>query len=432
MTDTYGDFAPASPRSGAMQTVAPGLLMLFGWAIWALIICWGNWPPDLSALYFAAHFFAEGNYAEVYASPAQFFGNDYPESWTAAVAAYGYADEVTFPYIYPPLWAALLSPLVQFMGPQTFFNGVYVWHLTMMALMPWLAYRLLRPAIGFSLYAVLSVALLSTSLISIQALFHNQQQITVAFLVLFAFERVSRGHQTVGGIALGVAAAMKLSPILLLLLFVAERKWRATGATLATVAALATLSFALAGPDLHWIFRQKLELLSDRLAIVNVNISARSAIFQLWEFVNGRKMPSASVDMITLSGPAWLNVAQSILLTGSLGAIFWLSRNVAPERRLRNRFAAVVLVVTVCGPLAWGHHYVLPLAMLPALVGMITPVTGLLIVGGFGAYFSYFSLVHVHDLLAPYDFFVPVAVLVLFAIAFTYARAGLDRTAPGQ
>jgi len=430
MADAIVDFTPAPPRSSAAQSVVPGLLMLFGWAIWALTKHWDHWPPDLSALYFAAHFFAEGSYAEVYASPAEFFGTDYPQSWAAAVTAYGHTGEVTFPYIYPPLWAALLSPVVQFMGPQTFFNGVYVWHLTLMALMPWLAYRLLRPAIGFSLYAVISVALLSTSLISIQALFQNQQQITVAFLMLLAFERVSRGQQTAGGIALGLAAAMKLSPILLLLLFMSERKWRASGVALATVALLAALSFAIAGPDLHWIYRQKLELLSDRLAIVNFNFSARSAIFQLWEFVNGRTMPSASGGVLALPAPAWLNVVLTLLLAGSLAAIFWLSQHADPERRLRNRFAATVLVVTVCGPLAWGHHYVLPLAMLPALVGTLSPVTGWLIVAAFGAYFSYLSLVYVPGLLAPYDFFVPVAVLALFSIAFICARAGSVRTAP--
>ena len=51
---------------------------------------WNNWAVDFSALYFAGHFFAEGDLAQIYAAPEHVIGDQIPPAWAAASAAMGF------------------------------------------------------------------------------------------------------------------------------------------------------------------------------------------------------------------------------------------------------------------------------------------------------------------------------------------------------
>ena len=77
------------------RNLALGSVVLGLWAVWTITRYLGHWTPDLSALYMAARFYGLGEFAEVYASPARFFGQDFPQSWIDAVAALGHPGEET-------------------------------------------------------------------------------------------------------------------------------------------------------------------------------------------------------------------------------------------------------------------------------------------------------------------------------------------------
>jgi hypothetical protein len=78
----------------------------------------------------------------------------------------------------------------------------------------------------------------------------NVHAYLVAALVL-AWLAHERGHPAAAGAIAGVAAALKISPILLLPWFVARRDWRGAGAMVAALAAVGILSLAGAGLDNH-------------------------------------------------------------------------------------------------------------------------------------------------------------------------------------
>ncbi|MAS53016.1 MAG: hypothetical protein CMJ44_00020 [Pimelobacter sp.] len=357
------------------------------WAAWAALKWWGHWPSDLSALYFAGHFHAEGLSAEIYASPERFFGQDTPQSWQDAAAAAGHPDAQTFPYVYPPLWAVLMSPLAA-LPAQAVFNGILVWHLAALVLAPVLAFRIMRPALPFPAFAMISAALLATSVIPEHALFQNQPQITVAVLTLLAFERLCSGRDTAAGLALGVAAAMKLSPVLLLAVFLVERRFRAAAVAVATMAALALLSLLLAGPELHRAFLHQLGLLSEQLVIWDLNLSLRAALFQVTELLAGRRLPASTEGALLLEKPGWLSWTVLAVLGAGGAAIWAATRTAEPAARLRHRLAAWATLVTLCGPLAWAHHYLVPLFLVPGLVGALSPARAALIILGFGIVYS--------------------------------------------
>lgn len=411
------------------RNLALGLACLGLWAAMTVAQTWNHWPPDLSALYFAARFFEEGALAEIYASPPGFFGRDQPASWVAAVAASGHAGAQTFPYIYPPIWAALFAPIAANAGPEAFFNGVYLWHVALLAASPVLAYRIMRPAMGFALFAAISAVLLTTSVISLHALVQNQPQITVAFLTLLAFERLVSGRPVAAGVALGLAAAIKLTPVLLVAVLLAERQWRAAWATLATVSALALASLAVAGPDLHRIYVEQLRVISDQVLVWGINISLKSALFQISEVLGGQSIALSGNTALRLSAPDWLNVASALVLSGGAAFILAVTRPLPATQRLRNRLIAGNLLLTVCAPLAWAHHYVAPLLLLPGLVGPRHRPATFMLVALFGLAFAnrsfawLLSAVPAENDVLPYT----VAAMLILCVAFAM-RGRVSRT----
>jgi len=65
------------------------IVLLASWAAITLSVNWGNWPPDLSALYMAGHFWNTGQYDLIYAAPEKFFGPSI-QSWADELARLGY------------------------------------------------------------------------------------------------------------------------------------------------------------------------------------------------------------------------------------------------------------------------------------------------------------------------------------------------------
>lgn len=412
-------------RDGVVGEQAVGFFLLGLWALYALDLCLGFWPPDLSSLYFAGHFYAQGDWAGVYASRTGFFGADYPESWAALAAEYGQEGVQQFPFVYPPIWAALVAPVTRWLGPQAFFDAVYVWHIGLMAFVaPVLAYRIMRPAIGFGAFAAITVVLLATSVISIQALYQNQQQITVTVLVLLAFERLSAGRPVAAGIALGLGAAMKLSPLALLIVFLAERHYRAALWCVCTAGVIGLVSLAVAGWQMHMSFLSSIRDLSGQLVVYNLNVSLKAALFQIWELLNGRSMPAARDQMLVLPAEAWLGPVKAAVLFAALGWIAWVTRNADAGLRLRNRFVAAMLVITLCAPLSWTHHYLGVLFVLPALAGLVAPRLATLVLLSFGVVLADKTFYLSNGWLAPYDLTIPIVIGGLFGLAVLFARIG--------
>lgn len=87
-----------------------GVVVLVGFVALAVRSYWDNWPVDLSALYFAAHFFDAGAHHLVYAPDGQAFWDQAHPEWRELARAQGYEANLLPAYVYPPLWAAVLGP----------------------------------------------------------------------------------------------------------------------------------------------------------------------------------------------------------------------------------------------------------------------------------------------------------------------------------
>lgn len=363
-----------STRTVAAHETFVAVLIVGAWAAFALFRFWGSWPADLAAVYFGSFFYGTGQFAEVYASPALFFGADVSPVWQDEVSRRGPENAGFYPYIYPPLWAALLAPVTTRLDPQTFFDGVLLVHVAAIAASIFLTFRITGWAVQKWLWCLLSVALLEVSVISDTALIHNQPQILVTLLILLAFVLYLNRAAWLAGICLGIAAAIKLSPALLVIIFLLDRDWRATVAFLCTGAALATASLALAGWDLHLIYLEKLRIIAGQTPLLAVNFSMETFLHQLRAVLVGEANPEMS---LSVAEPFWIGVATKAFAVTTLIWLCVATWNDPLEKALWRRIFCLMLISGLFGPLGWTHHFLGVLLLSPALVKLDNRLLGL-------------------------------------------------------
>ncbi|MDH5798663.1 MAG: hypothetical protein OEZ19_08860, partial [Paracoccaceae bacterium] len=105
------------PTSGTFSR-RPIVLMLFMLGLfWAgsLVLFQNGASSDLFALWLAADAFGSGQLQSIYPPAGEVFLMHPPLSWVAEAQALGQPGPY-FPYIYPPLFAALLSPATEVMN----------------------------------------------------------------------------------------------------------------------------------------------------------------------------------------------------------------------------------------------------------------------------------------------------------------------------
>ncbi len=369
-------------RQAASRLVSASIILFSVLAVaaaWKLV----SFPPDLSALYAAARFYAMGEYDLVYAAPKIFFGGTAPE-WLPYLAELGLEGEEPLPYVYPPLWAALFAPLAAAVAPQTFFQIIGAVLFASIAGSVLVAWRLAR---GFAIplwsWIILSAVLLATSVISFIAVYHLQIQILVVFLCLLAFERYRAGRAGTAGAILALAAALKLAPAGFALLFLLDRNWRALGVFTVIGGGLGLSSLAIAGIDLHWAFLDSIRLASTGLFVSSVSLSFE-VLLQAAASISGLTPPIdfAQRNVWVADTGAVIGAINKLLL---LGGLVWMIRRtaeLAEGPRLAVRVFALSLLLNLFGPLGWAHYYMLQLFMLPMVLGLMPRARAALLIAG--------------------------------------------------
>lgn len=362
------------------------LFVLAHWCAYEITRAWTNFPPDLSALYAAGWLFGDGQTNLIYAAPPGFFGGMPPE-WASLTEMMGMAGQEPLPYVYPPLWAALMAPLTGALSPEGFFRTMALVQLPMLPGCAVLAWRMLRPN-RLPLWAWLGItaALLWTSLIVSSAVVQLQPQITVAFLTLLAFERYGAGRVAAAGALLALAAALKLAPAGLALIFLLDRNWRALGWFAGVGATLAGLSLILAGPALHFEFLARLSTVSGGVFLSTINFSADSLIY-------AAGVASGLIEGGPLSGhnlritevPAAVSLISKALLIAAIAVLYLRSATLPDGQRLPVRLVGLSLLLNIFGPLGWAHYFLPQLFFLPALLTLRAPIPGLAALVGLGA-----------------------------------------------
>lgn len=353
-------------RRGTEIVIVGAIALASALAIW---IGFGNsWHPDLSALYFAARSYGLGETGLIYLAPDEFFGAVASPDWQTMAARLGHREENVLPFVYAPLWAVILAPLAVRMDPIAFYNLVLIVQIGFFLCSILLARRIAAPdAAPLWAWVVIAAVIAAVSTPFLTAFWHNQPQITVIFLILLAFERYKAGAWRMAGVALGVAAAIKITPAVLAAIFLMDRHWRAAGVAAATGLALLLLSLAVAGLPLHIAFWEQLQRASAHMVITPLNFGLEGVIAR-WGAVRsggfGSGMDGAAFTVVESDGWGGL-VAMSVLILGLV--LTWRATREA-RAPVYPRLMALWALVILCGPLAWNHYLIGPLFLLPGVL----------------------------------------------------------------
>lgn len=242
-------------------------------------------------------------------------------------------------YVYPPFAAFLLTPL----GWADF--DVAKWALLIMsvsvlALIAWRILRLagLRAGVGLALMSA-ALAVIVIDVEPVQAtLWWGQINVLLMALVLLDLLRPSQARWR--GIGLGLAAGIKLTPLVFLPYLLLTRQWRASAIALCTFVVTAVLAWPVLPRDSAWFWSH----LGDTSHISPIDHLANQSI-------NG----FLARYFAPAPRPEWLWVLLgALVLAAGLAVSRWA------HRRGERALALIVVGLTGCAvsPFSWAAHWV--------------------------------------------------------------------------
>ncbi|MFY9613922.1 MAG: glycosyltransferase family 87 protein [Candidatus Dormiibacterota bacterium] len=192
-------------------------------------------------------------------------------------------------------------------------------------------------------------------------LFWGQFNQVTLFLVVAAVLAHQRARPILGGVALGLAVGLKLTPAALLLYFAWKRNWKLVAATLVTVAVMVGVTF-LVGWGPRWAEYLSLVGPSSRGTAMYGNQTINGVLLRFWQpELNGFPIGALDPGVIV----AWY--AADALVLGLL----LLSLRGAPAAgplRTWTEVSLVLLALPLVQPVAWFHHHLF--AVVAMVVGL--------------------------------------------------------------
>ena len=213
------------------------LTFVVGWLKWRAGLSRYNWDP-LSDPLFGDLMEYPGTYQLLHS--AAFFFN---------VAGNPWAYPMFSPVAYPPFAAAVMAPLYAFPIPELLYllvSGAWL-----AVLVGWVGRGLVRVGVALATAVLMPLSLVLISF-PIERLVH-QGNIEIVLWMLTALGVLAflRGRDDAAALLWGLAAAMKLFPLVLLVLLLPRRKWRAFAEGVATFVGATVWALWWLGPSVR-------------------------------------------------------------------------------------------------------------------------------------------------------------------------------------
>ncbi len=327
---------------------------------------------DLYAMWLAGQHLDTG---AVYPPSSDVFTMTPPREWIEV------GGDRLFPFLYPPLWAALAAQLAEI----TTFGVIADWARLLNAMLitctAALAWRATGSRLPFPVFTGIALLALTQTFTGSLALLENQPQIAVSFLIILAFERARSGAPILAGMALALAAALKVYPVLFALLWFATGNTRALAAFTVTGAALGGLSIALAGWPLHVEFLAQLSTIANTVLLTPVSYAVTPALAQIIA-------TDAFTYQTAAQGGGWMymplplafSLAAKALLLIALALVARALSRAGADTRDAALWPLALVLVSLLGPLSWAYSYIPAMACLPILLDRFGTRTGLLLI----------------------------------------------------
>lgn len=252
-------------------------------------------------------------------------------------------------FVYPPFATLVLAPLAW----ASF--EVAKWMLLVLSLsaLALIAWRILRLAgVRADSRLGLASAALAAIVIDVEPVQATLWwgQINILLMAVVLLDLLGPAQSRWRGVGLGLAAGIKLTPLIFLPYLLCTRQWRATTLALGTMAATVALTWPLLPRDSEWFWSH----LGDTAHISRIDHLANQTI-------NG----FLARYFFPQPRPEWLWIALSLLvLAAGLAVAVWA------HRRGEHALALVLVGLTGCAvsPFSWAAHWVW---FAPAIVWLV-------------------------------------------------------------
>jgi hypothetical protein len=259
------------------------------------------------------------------------------------------AHAVGTSFLYHPFALTAVSPFVWLRHPRAAF---VVWSVG--SILAWAAALWITLGLGRGRRSALWIGVIWFGFGPFLETLYQGQINTFVVLLLCACLRLSeRRNDAASGTALALAIVLKTSPVLLVLHFLALRRWRVLAAVSLGVAFLSVVSALQFSPRLLFEYLRVLSTLGSEVHVTPYNHNVVVVAYHLFGL-------QALVALNTLYRPVVAGLCV-VLATG--GAVAW-RRHSDVSRWL---FLAWVALLVVASPLVWYHHptvLLLPLTLL--------------------------------------------------------------------
>lgn len=390
-------------------------------------------PNDIVSPYLAAWFFDHHNFSDIYNfNPIHMFDGQVPPDWTRSSQIEGYHGKHLFPYMYPPIWAALIAPVTKTVTIPEFTRIAYYVNFVLICLSAILSWKIANRPMPLTVWLFVVYIYIIADMPGLAAIAQDQPHILVVFLMLLGLERLHAGFSLIAGGILAVAAAVKITPVLLILVFVMRKDWRGFWAMTVAGLCMLALSFAIAGPALHIAYLEQLNN-TRKLVFVSVqNWSFSGSVYQLTAGVFG--YPKGSVlQGYSVYIPRWISVCSSTLL--GFGLVYWVGK-LPGTKRLNSSILYTIIFAWIgfFGPMGWSYYYLPVLFLWPAVI-----CVGPNIFWRLGAFAGFLLLFEVHlahyfgevDLTVNYgQYYGAIAVLLALGFLIVVERTAILRADP--
>lgn len=321
---------------------------------------------DLSSYYTAGYLVRSGRAAELYAvsDGDSILGDATAGPYREAADERGVRRQHY--YIYPPLFALLAAPL----SFLSFGAARLVWLASDLALLGVFIYlygkwrRMDGTSPGIAEWALVTVTLFLEFLPLIWALAIGQTSLLLLALIVGSLVLVRRENDMMAGALLGIAAAIKLTPALLIVYFF-WRGRRGVAMWAGGVAVLCTLlPMALLGPGTSGEFFME----------VVPSMSGGTSYFlnQSFAALFNRQFTGGDVRQVALESSVMARVASvlcGLLVLGLTARVIARNGKGRPGGLVLDLEISTILLLTLLlSPISWSHHYVLALVPLYTLV----------------------------------------------------------------
>lgn len=283
------------------------------------------------------------------------------------------AGDLLLPFIYPPFGALVLVPLTVFDWLNSYHAGVIM--ITASALLILLCLHLVwrallrdvdRRTVGM-ITAVTWPLVLLLEPVWLNASFG---QVNVVIMALVVLDLVPRRRRLPQGWLIGVAAAIKISPLAMLLFFLLRKDFRAI-ITAAVSAVIMTLIAAAVRWDATIEYFSTVLLGMGTQVEFGVNTAYQSnsslkGMVMRW-FVSDEALAAGGTALNVI----WLVLALLIIVLGGWLMVALMRRDLHIDAWLVN-----ALIMLLISPVSWSHHWVWVALLVPVLIWRWATVLG--------------------------------------------------------